>query len=550
MSGAWVGVGSAVDVGVGTGAVVGVGKIWGTSVEPEGIGVPAFRLAACMPNSAPPRPSSSTRVAMNATASGLQPRGSSGPYSSYEVTHQVSDTQATPTTRLGHTLSRPNGRAEVRCRPWHDVVGPGRSSRPSSPPPRPPPRSSVSGTAWASSPGRHTDATGAAASGAWPASLAWATWVAATSVVIGAVTGDGSGAAGASGVLVRVGRRLVMALAATIGALLTVPLVALPARGAEVVDNYGPEILAGVFAAAGVLLGLVVALIALFSRAIAANVVVSAVWLWTLATVAVVDATAAGRGSGYAQLGVWKFTEGGPTWRSFYIPGALLMLGAALLIGGLAAFPAAGRSDGRVGVAVSGAFGPLLVAVAYVLAAPVPGEAPVELMSAYHTAPFMVIAGLAGSLLVAAVGGVPARGSAAASARRAAADATPAAYDGAGDGRGDGASSMPMSLALSPQMPQPTRPRPSARRPPCHRPRGRSPTGRGSYVAPLRSERATLPSLRSGGLPLRPGVHRLVGVHEIRVAQQHVAQRGRPVQAPLAPAARPSRSARPRRCGR
>jgi hypothetical protein len=86
------------------------------------------------------------------------------------------------------------------------------------------------------------------------------------------------------------------------------------------------------------------------------------------------------------------------------------MLGSALLIGGLAAFPAAGRGAGRIGVAISGAVGPLLVAVAYVMAAPAQGEAPTEQMSAFYTAPYMVIAGLAGSVLVAAVGSVPHRG--------------------------------------------------------------------------------------------------------------------------------------------
>ena len=89
------------------------------------------------------------------------------------------------------------------------------------------------------------------------------------------------------------------------------------------------------------------------------------------------------------------------------MPGVLLMLGAALLIGGLAAFPAAGRGERRLGVAVSGAAGPLLVTVAYVLASPQAGRPPIEQVSASATAPFMVVAGLAGSLLVAAVGGPP-----------------------------------------------------------------------------------------------------------------------------------------------
>jgi hypothetical protein len=249
----------------------------------------------------------------------------------------------------------------------------------------------------------------APAPGAWSASLAWATWITATSVVVGAVVGDRSAGRTPSGAFVRAGWRVVVALAATIGGLISVPLVAVPARHAEVVDNYAPQLLAGVFAAAGAVLGLLVALIALVSRAVAANVVASAVWLWALAITAAIDAAASGPGLRFGQLGVWRFTEGGPTWRSFYIPGALLMLGAALLIGGLAAFPAAGRSDGRVGVAISGAFGPLLVAVAYVLASPQPEDAPTELMSAFFAAPYTVIAGLAGSVMVVLVGGVPVR---------------------------------------------------------------------------------------------------------------------------------------------
>ncbi len=247
----------------------------------------------------------------------------------------------------------------------------------------------------------------AVANGAWSASLAWATWVGATSVVVGAVVGDRAANQVQSGRIVRISWRVMMVLAATLGALVMVPLVAVPARGAEIVDNFAPHLLAGIYATAGVVLGLILALFALTSRAVAANIFASAAWLWILAIVAVVDGVAAGRGLGYAQLGVWKFTDGGPMWHSFYIPGALLMLGAALLVGGLAAFPAAGRGDGRVGIAISGAAGPLLVAVAYVLASPRAGEAPVEQMSAYHTSPYMVLAGLAGSLLVAVVGGVP-----------------------------------------------------------------------------------------------------------------------------------------------
>jgi hypothetical protein len=245
--------------------------------------------------------------------------------------------------------------------------------------------------------------------GAWAAGLAWVTWVATTSVVIGAVSADRYAGRVESGPWVRTAWRLVITLAATIGGLVTVPLVAVPASAAQLGDNFAPHLLASVHTVTGAVLGLVIALAALASRAIAANVFATAGWLWALAIVAVVDGFLASRGLGTAQLGVWRFTDGGPMWRDFYIPGALLMLGAALLIGGLAAFPAANRGDGRIGVASSGAVGPLIVAVAYVLTSPTSDNAPVEQISAYLTAPYTVLAGLAGSILVAAVGVIPGR---------------------------------------------------------------------------------------------------------------------------------------------
>ena len=249
----------------------------------------------------------------------------------------------------------------------------------------------------------------ATSAGAWSAALVWTTWIAATSVIVGAVVGDRLGGPATGGWFGRSMSRLVTALAATLGALATIPLVAVPAQDAGVADNYAPHLLASIYAAAGVVLGLVVALIALAARAVAANVIATTGWLWVLATIAATDGAATDRRIGYAQLAVWKFTDQGPLWHGYYIPGALLMLGSALLIGGLAAFPAAGRGANRFGVAISGAAAPLLVAVAYILAAPTRPA----LRSSSPRRPrwprTWCSPGLAGSVLVAAIGGVPAR---------------------------------------------------------------------------------------------------------------------------------------------
>lgn len=247
----------------------------------------------------------------------------------------------------------------------------------------------------------------------WVASLAWATWIAATSAVIGVICADRLSVPPAlrSSVdgPVTPGRvatglwRIALSLAAAVGALITVPLVAVPARAAVRADTFTPQTTAAAYAVVGVLLGLVIAIGALASRAVAANVITTVSWLWLLALVAIIDGVAAGRGLATAQLGVWQFSAEGPWFRNIYLPGALLTFAAALLIGALAALPAARRGDNPVGVAISGAIGPLLVAAAYFLAAPgLDTVAPRE-VSAYWVAPYAVIAGLAGSVGIAAL---------------------------------------------------------------------------------------------------------------------------------------------------
>jgi hypothetical protein len=245
------------------------------------------------------------------------------------------------------------------------------------------------------------------------ASLAWAAWIATTSVIAGAYCADRlarspgpeSTVGGTQpGTFATTLWRLALAMAAAIGASLTVALVAVPARAAERADSFAPQTIAAGYAVVGVIAGVVVAFGALTSAAVAANVIITVCWLWLLAVVAVVHGVLAGRGLGTAQLGVWDFTSDGPWLRNLYVPGMLLSLVAALVIGVLAAWPAARREDSRVGVAVSGAVGPLLVATAYFLATPRLTGARAEQFSAYLIAPYAVIAGLAGSVLVSALG--------------------------------------------------------------------------------------------------------------------------------------------------
>lgn len=284
---------------------------------------------------------------------------------------------------------------------------------------------------------------------AWTASLIWATWIAATSTVAGAVcaqhlrrrgpvehpstsshnepsrvdsAADGpSGPETAAPTIRETAKRsqanpsesdgalgnLALAGAAGFGALITVLLSAVPARVAVVPGVATPQDVAAGYAALGVLVGVAIAAWALHSRAAATNVIVTVGWLWLLAVVAVVDGVIAGRGLNTAQLGIWQLSFGGSElWLRdwFYWPGALLSLGSALLIGVLVARGTARNPDQRVGATASGAAGPLLVAVVYLLAAPgladlAPGQA-----SAHLIAPYAVIIGFGGSALVATLG--------------------------------------------------------------------------------------------------------------------------------------------------
>lgn len=264
-----------------------------------------------------------------------------------------------------------------------------------------------------------------ASEAAWVASLTWASWIAATSTIAGAIVaqrlGDaetryadarragrapqespagGSTTPSVTGTL----WRIALAVAAAVGGLVTVALVAVPARAATRADTFSPQTIAAGYAVIGVMIGLIIAVWALHSPAVERNILATICWLWLVALIAVMTGVAAGRGLGTAQLGVWQIsTESDRFWFRdyFYWPGAALALGSALLIGALAARTAARLPHARVGAAVSGIVGPLLVAVAYFLAAPRLIGIQAEQMSAHLMAPYAVIAGLAGSALVA-----------------------------------------------------------------------------------------------------------------------------------------------------
>jgi hypothetical protein len=239
---------------------------------------------------------------------------------------------------------------------------------------------------------------------AWLASLAWTVWISATSVIVGTLVAERAAHAGLSTVGIspasRVLWRSVLALAAALGGLVVGALTALPARVAQPASTSTPHVIVGGYAIAGVLLGLIVALAAVNARPVCANVVVTVAWMWLLAVVARMD-TLASRGEvTVAQLGAWQITSSGPWFHSIYLPGAALAIGSAILIGAFAAWPAAYRGSGLTVIALSGLAGPAMVAASYLLAAPVLEDVRPEQLSAHLVAPYAVLGGLAGSVLV------------------------------------------------------------------------------------------------------------------------------------------------------
>ncbi|MBQ1018781.1 hypothetical protein KBX71_13025 [Micromonospora sp. D93] len=202
-------------------------------------------------------------------------------------------------------------------------------------------------------------------------------------------------------------RRVTLALGAGLGGLVTVLLIAVPARVATGADTGAPQRTAAVQATLGILIGVLVAIWALRSRAAAVNVTATAAWLWLLAVISVIDGVRVGRGLTGAQLGTWqldpdhtRYWIGG----QLYWPGALLALVPALLIGVLAARRSARSGGHRVGAAASGAAGPVLVALAYLTTLPHWSTLGPAQLSTQLIAPYSVIAGIGGSVLAARLG--------------------------------------------------------------------------------------------------------------------------------------------------
>ncbi|MGH3658398.1 MAG: hypothetical protein ACRDUA_17225, partial [Micromonosporaceae bacterium] len=231
---------------------------------------------------------------------------------------------------------------------------------------------------------------------AWTANLTWVCWLSATAVVLGAMAG--ARLAAAAGLPRSYLTQAAVVLSSVVGALVTVPLVALPARFAEVANDPAPVATTAQIAAIGVLLGAVVSVGVLLGWPLAWNVIATVGWLWLLALASVLTSLGADGTPPVTRLGVWSVSDV-PGWLVVMIP----MLVAAIGLGAGIAWYAKQQGRSRVSVAVCGAPGPVLVAVAYLVAGPGNRPETSEQFLPYLAAPYTVLAGLLGSLLVAAI---------------------------------------------------------------------------------------------------------------------------------------------------
>lgn len=229
--------------------------------------------------------------------------------------------------------------------------------------------------------------------GLWSTNMAWTTWLAAVSTVLGALAASIVAAAKGSQTITV---RLSSALAAGLGAGVLAPLVALPAReNAQAAVSGTPFLAVGI----GIAAGLALALIAMASRPVAWSMFASTALIWLLAILSIA-VPVGDKNMPVAQLGVWGSwadVTGALGKRGFALAPPLLI--GSLIIGVIVAFVASRDGKGQSVAAASGVVGPLLVTVAYLVAGPGTGTT-VDSLSAFLVGPYAALTGLLGSLVV------------------------------------------------------------------------------------------------------------------------------------------------------
>ncbi|WP_189079637.1 hypothetical protein [Mangrovihabitans endophyticus] len=254
----------------------------------------------------------------------------------------------------------------------------------------------------------------------WVAQLSWVAWIATTSGVVGALSGarlltlwsrrsnperseadpDAAGEAstGASrSTTPGTGAVLALAVAAGVGAAVTVPLTMQPARTAQVIGVH-PVFVIGLCAALGAVVGIAAGFASVTRTVARWSCTAMGAAVWVLAVVSVAPSLGVRDPLPSARLGVFDagFLAPAVTQRTalFTMPAVALLLGAAL------GWAARRREFPMLSVALAGLPGPALLTLAYLIAGPGTGAHRYQVVP-YWAAMTAAGAGVLGSVLAA-----------------------------------------------------------------------------------------------------------------------------------------------------
>ena len=222
----------------------------------------------------------------------------------------------------------------------------------------------------------------------WHAQLTWVAFLSGVAVIAGAYAG--AWYAHRTRLEPTLPSRIALALAAAVGAAIILPLTIRPAGLAHPAEGGDPRLSVALTAVAGLLIGVIAAFAALSVPAVSGSVVATVLWMWVVALISAAYTLGGGASWATARLGLFPA-------RGIWVP--LALFAPAVLIGlAVAAIARFGGSDSRA-VGASGATGPAVVGLAYLIAGPGSGSGG----SAYRWALVAIAAGGAVSVLVAVV---------------------------------------------------------------------------------------------------------------------------------------------------
>jgi hypothetical protein len=236
------------------------------------------------------------------------------------------------------------------------------------------------------------------ADGDWHLQLTWIAWFVLVSVVGGAACAAGLARLLTKRLVVGVGIRLVAAVGAGLGAgIACLPLTVYPAIGAKLSMPVNPAITMAFTVGAALAVGVGMAALTAGNAPMTTNIGYFALCLWVLAVVSFAAGTPllARLYLEPPRLGVLDINSLQPIPRaSFSMPVLALLVGVVVALIGRA------RRQPRTFIALSGAAGPLLVALAYLLSGPGP-QGLTSQADAYLGAMIAVVIGLTLSTIIA-----------------------------------------------------------------------------------------------------------------------------------------------------